>query len=167
MGRLAIVAVSYALDRRARLTPPTQAVMDRAVAAWHAQPDAWLIPSTGDNQRLGVTNARVMADYAVQHGVPRACILEEDRSSNTWQNLAYSWTLAQAHGGDRLLIVAYDLHARRCQLVAGRQRLPFSLVTATSRTTGYAARKPWFAHRGLIWLYETLATLYGRLTGKL
>ena len=167
MGRAAIVAVSYALDRRARLTPPTQAIMDRAIAEWRAQPDAWLIPSTGDNQRLGVTNARVMADYAVQNGVPRERILEEDRSSNTWQNLAYSWALAQAHGADRLIIVAYDLHAPRCRLVAEKQKLPFTLVTATSRETGYAARKPWFAHRALIWLYETLATLYGRLAGRL
>ena len=167
MGRAAIVAVSYALDRHARLTPPTQAVMDRAIAEWRAQPDAWLIPSTGDNQRLGVTNARVMADYAVHHGVSVECILEEDRSSNTWQNLAYSWGLAQAHGADRLIIVAYDLHEWRCRLVAVKQKLPFTLVTATSRATGYAARKPWFAHRGLIWLYETLATIYGRLTGRL
>ncbi|MCW5849837.1 MAG: YdcF family protein [Anaerolineae bacterium] len=167
VGRAAIVAVSYALDRRARLTPPTQAVMDRAIAEWQVQPDAWLIPSTGDNQRLGVTNARVMADYAVQHGVPAEYILEEDRSSNTWQNLAYSWALAQAHGADRLIVVAYDLHARRCHLAAVKLELPFTLVPATSRATGYAARKPWFAHRALIWLYETLATVYGRLTGRL
>ncbi len=163
----AIVAVSYALDSHARLTPPTQAVMDRAIALWRQRPDTWLIPSTGDNQRLGITNARVMADYAVAQGVPRAYILEEDRSSNTWQNLAYSWELARARDAAGLTIVTYDLHADRCARVARRQGIPHQIVTATSRETGRAHRKPWFASRASIWLYETFATLYGRLAGKL
>lgn len=163
----AIVAVSYALDARANLTPPTRAVMDRAIQMWRVAPDAWLIPSTGDNQRLGVTNARVMADYAAAQGVPRARILEEDRSANTWQNLAYSWAMARAHGADHLVIVCYDLHARRCELVARRQGIPARIVIATSATTGMAARKPWFASRATIAVYEALAVIFGRLTGRL
>lgn len=167
MGSPAIVAVSYALDAQARLTPPTQAVMDRAIAVWRADPTAWLIVSTGDNQRLGVTNAHVMAEYAALQGVPRARLLEEDRSSNTWQNLAYSWGLARAIGADHLILVCYDLHARRCALVARRQALPHRIVTATSPRTGRAARKPWFDSRTSIAIYEALAMVYGRVTGRL
>lgn len=167
MGSAAIVAISYALDAQARLTPPTQAVMDRAIAVWRADPTTWLIPSTGDNQRLGVTNARVMAQYAVAQGVLRERILEEDGSSNTWQNLAYSWRLARAHGADCLVVVCYDLHARRCAMVARQQAIPHCIVTATTRDTGRAARKPWFASRASIAVYEALATMYGRATGRL
>ncbi|MFN8498453.1 MAG: YdcF family protein [Anaerolineae bacterium] len=163
----AIVAVSYALQDAATLTPPTQAVMDRAIALWKEQPDAWLIPSTGDNQRLGVTNARVMAAYAIAQGVDGARIVAEDRSSNTWQNLAYSWAIARAHGADFLTIVCYDLHVPRCALTAKRQRIPCVVVGATSRATGRAARKPWFASRASIAAYEIGATLYGRLRAHL
>lgn len=166
MPEAAIVAISYALDRHARLTPPTQAVMDAAIALWRADPTAWLMSSTGDNQRLGVTNARVMADYAVAQGVPRDRILEEDCSRNTWQNLAFSWRLAQTHGASRLVLVCYDLHAPRCALAARKQDLPHSIVTATSTDTGHAHRKPWFSSRATIWLYEAGATLYGKLMGE-
>lgn len=167
MASAAIVAISYALDTQARLTPPTQAVMDRAIAVWRADPMAWLIASTGDNQRLGVTNARAMAEYASLQGVPRERLLEEDRSSNTWQNLAYSWGLARAHGADHLILVCYDLHARRCALVARKQAIPHRIVTATSSRTGRAARKPWFDSRASIAVYEALATVYGRVVGRL
>lgn len=167
MTQVAIVAISYALDRHAKLTPPTQAVMDTAIAVWRGQPDAWLIPSTGDNQRLGVTNARVMAEYAVQQGVPRDKILEEDRSSNTWENLAYSWRLAQTHGVTQLVIVAYDLHMKRCRRVAQKQGIRHTLAPAFSHTTGHAARKPWFSSRTTIYIYEKLALIYGWLSHKL
>ncbi len=163
----AIVAVSYALQDASTLTPPTQAVMDRAGALWRARPTAWLIPSTGDNQRLGVTNAHVMAVYAVAQGVNLARVIEEDRSSNTWQNLAYSWELARAHGADFLTIVCYDLHVPRCALTAKRQRIPSVVVGATSRATGHAARKPWFSSRASIAVYEFGATVYSRLRGYL
>ena len=159
----AIVAVSYALQDASTLTPPTQAVMDCAIALWRQRPDTWLIASTGDNQRLGVTNARVMADYAARHGVAAQCILEEDRSSNTWENLAYSWALARAHDADFLTIECYDLHVPRCALTAKRQRIPAVVVGATSRATGHAARKPWFSSRASIAAYEIGATVYGRL----
>jgi uncharacterized SAM-binding protein YcdF (DUF218 family) len=167
MAGVAIVAISYALDRRARLTPPTQAVMDTAIQTWREQPDAWLILSTGDNQRLGITNAHVMAEYAVRQGVLRDKILEEDQSSNTWENLAYSWRLAQTRGVTHLVIVAYDLHINRCRRVAQKQGIPHTLKPATSQTTGQAARKPWFSSRTTILLYEILASVYGRLRNKL
>ncbi|MFN8471798.1 MAG: YdcF family protein [Anaerolineae bacterium] len=163
----AIVAISYALQDATTLTPPTRAVMDYAVALWKQRPDAWLIPSTGDNQRLGVTNARVMAAYAEARGVDAAHILEEDRSSNTWENLAYSWELARANGADCLTIVCYDLHVPRCALTARRQRIPCVVFGATSRATGHAARKPWFSSRASIAAYEIGATMYGRLRGHL
>ncbi len=163
----AIVAVSYALQDATTLTPPTRAVMDRAIALWGEWPAAWLIPSTGDNQRLGVTNARVMADYAMRHGVDVTRILEEDRSSNTWENLAYSWALARSHGADYLTIVCYDLHVSRCALTAKRQRIPAVVVVATSCATGRAARKPWFSSRASITAYEIGAAVYGRLRGHL
>ena len=163
----AIVAVSYALQDATTLTPPTQAVMERAIALWKAHPTAWLIPSTGDNQRLGVTNSHVMAAYAVARGVDAGRILEEDRSSNTWENLAYSWRMARAHGADFLTIVCYDLHGPRCALTAMRQRIPAVVVGATSRATGRAARKPWFSSRASIIAYEIGATVYGRMQGYL
>jgi len=39
--------------------------------------------STGDNQRLGVPNSRVMVEYAVGLGILRESLIEEDRSLST------------------------------------------------------------------------------------
>ena len=163
----ALVAISYALTAQRQLTPPTRAVMDAAIALWRQHPQAGLICSTGDNQRLGVTNARVMAAYARDAGVPPERILEEDQSSNTYENLWYSWELAQQHGVRALTLVTYDLHTRRCVLTARYLNIPVTWVSARSATTGMAHRKPWFATRTSILLYEVLATVYSRLRGWL
>src|SRR5512138_991717 len=60
---------SYALKDRSLPTRPTQAEIELAFVWWKKFPEAMLIMSTGDNQRLGVNNAKVMADYAVSLGL--------------------------------------------------------------------------------------------------
>ena len=52
-------------------------------------------------------------------------------------------------------------------MVARQQAIPHCIVTATTRDMGRAARKPWFASRASIAVYEALATVYGRATGRL
>ncbi len=84
------VIPSYALKDHATPTKPTKAQIELAADWWKRFPNSSLIMCTGDNQRLGLSNASVMADYAVELGVPPANVIEEDQSLNTYENLYYA-----------------------------------------------------------------------------
>ena len=86
---------SYALRDRSLPTTPTRSQIEMAYEWWKRFPHAKLIMSTGDNQGLGISNASVMAEYAVSLGIPRQNLIEEDRSLNTNQNLSYSMEIIQ------------------------------------------------------------------------
>jgi hypothetical protein len=81
------VIPSYALKDRSTPTKPTAAQIELAADWWRRFPDSFLIMCTGDNQGLGLSNAGVMADYAVRLGVPPQNVIEEDQSLNTYENL--------------------------------------------------------------------------------
>ena len=73
------VIPSYALKDSSLPTRPTRAQIKLAFEWWKKFPTAKLIMSTGDNQGLGITNSRVMAEYAISLGLPRENVIEEDR----------------------------------------------------------------------------------------
>ena len=60
-----------------------------------------------------------MADYAVSQGVPRESIVLEDRSRNTRENVANSFALISADGGEhsRAVVVTDDYHVFRALLL--------------------------------------------------
>jgi len=112
------VIPSYALKNASLPTRPTRAEIELACEWWKKYPEAKLIMSTGDNQRLGITNARVMADYAVSLGVPRENLIEEDRSWNTYTNLLYSMEIIQQQKLGPPTLVTLDLYTRRAVATA-------------------------------------------------
>lgn len=161
------VVPSYALKSRTMPTRPTRAQIALAIRWWKRFPTAKLIMSTGDNQGLGISNAEVMADYAVGFGVPRESIIVEDRSKNTYENLRFSMEIIQEFQLSQPTIVTLDLYTRR--------------AVATARKMGwndfywlsvYAKGEP--AH-GWKWLqthsrftlfgYELGAMVYSKLVG--
>lgn len=161
------VLPSYAVKDRTRPNRPTMAMIDLAYAWWQRFPDAVLIMSTGDNQRLGVTNARVMADYALSLGVPAGNIIEEDRSRNSLENLLYSREIVAARGWQQPTLVCYDLHTRRTLAIADRLGWR-GLHWLSARSPGEPAYgwKALQTHSRLtILLYEVGAYAYGRLAG--
>lgn len=112
------VIPSYALKDRTLPTRPTRTQIELAFEWWKKFPSSKLIMSTGDNQRLGITNARVMADYAVSLGLPRENVIEEDRSLNTNQNLLYSMQIIREQNLGRPTLVTLDLYTRRAVATA-------------------------------------------------
>lgn len=161
------VIPSYALKTRTLPTLPTRAEIELACQWWQRFPDAVLIMSTGDNQGLGVTNAAVMADYAASLGVPRACIIEEDRSRNTRENLAYALEIVRAEGLRQPTLVTHDLYTRRA--VATARALGWDDVHWLS---AYSAGEPAYGYKYVqtysrltILCYEMGAMLYSKLVG--
>jgi len=115
------VIPSYALRDRTLPTRPTRAEIELAFEWWKKFPQARLIMCTGDNQGLGISNARVMADYAVRLGLPRENVIEEDRSHNTYTNLLYAMEIIKRLGVQHPTLVTLDLYTRRAVATARKQ----------------------------------------------
>jgi uncharacterized SAM-binding protein YcdF (DUF218 family) len=123
--------------------------------------------STGDNQRLGVTNAQVMAEYAQQSGVPSENLLLEDRSRTTYENLCFSWDIIREQGWLQPTLVTLDLYTRRAVATARRQGW-----TGFHWLSVYSKGEPAYGHKWLqthsrltIFCYEVGAMVYSRLAG--
>jgi uncharacterized SAM-binding protein YcdF (DUF218 family) len=159
------VIPSYALVNRACPTEPTRAQIELAALWWRRFPDAKLILSTGDNQRLGVTNASVMADYAASLGVPRANLIEEDRSLDTLQNLQYSRAMIDFEHLSQPTLVTLDLYTRRAVAIARKQgwRDFYWLSVFAHGQPAYGSKSIQTYSRLTILLYEILASAYGRI----
>jgi uncharacterized SAM-binding protein YcdF (DUF218 family) len=161
------VIPSYALKDRFTPTKPTRAQIQLAAEWWQRFPHSRLIMCTGDNQRLGVTNASVMAAYAVRLGVPTANVIEEDQSLNTYENLFYARQIIQERNFRQPTLVTLDLYTRRA--VATAQRMGWKdlcwLSVHSSGEPAYGYK--WFQthSRFTLYLYEILAMVYSKLVG--
>jgi uncharacterized SAM-binding protein YcdF (DUF218 family) len=161
------VIPSYAVVDRTRPTRPTCAEIDLAIDWWRRFPDAKIIMSTGDNQKLGVTNARVMAEYAEQRGVPRANLIEEDRSLNTWENLEYSMEIITRLHLASPTLVTLDLYTRRAVATACKQGWrEFSWLSVYSHgEPAYGYKRFQTYSRWTIGAYEVGAMAFSKLVG--
>lgn len=161
------VIPSYALKDASRPTRPTCAAIELACEWWQTFPETKLILSTGDNQRLGVTNARVMADYAVSLGIPRRNLIEEDRSWNTYTNLMYAMEIIQAQRLGPPTLVTLDLYTRR--VVATARKLGWqefywlSVFSEGEPASGYKWLQT--SSRMTILFYEVGAMVVSKLAG--
>ena len=79
-----------------------------------------MIVSGGQGPDEADTEASVMARYLIEHGADASRIIEEDKASNTRENLLFSAKLAEAAGLDtsRVLIVTSDFHMCRAKYIA-------------------------------------------------
>ena len=161
------VIPSYALRDRSSPTQPTRAQIELAYAWWKRFPDAKLIMSTGDNQRLGITNAAVMADYANRLGIPRENLIEEDRSLNTNQNLLYSMEIMEEEGLKQPTLVTLDLYTRRAVATARKLgwRDFYWLSVFSKGQPAYGYKWIQTHSRFTIFCYELGAMVYSKIVG--
>ena len=161
------VIPSYALKDASLPTRPTRAEIELAVAWWKKFPNAKLIMSTGDNQRLGLPNSKVMADYAVALGVPRENVIEEDRSRTTYTNLLYSMHIIQAQGLGQPTLVTLDLYTRRAVATARKMGWKdFHWLSAFSEgEPAYGYKWIQTYSRATIFCYEVGAMIFSKIVG--
>ena len=161
------VIPSYALKDRFTPTKPTVAEIELAAAWWRRFPRSYLIMCTGDNQRLGVTNASVMAAYAVRLGVPAGNVIEEDRSHNTYENLFNARKIIQARNFRQPTLVTLDLYTRRAVATARKMgwRDFYWLSVYSSGEPAYGYKWLQTHSRFTLYLYEVLAMAYSKLVG--
>ena len=85
-----------------------------AARLFHAGKAPLLLLSGGsDPQRHAYSEARAMATFLSDLGVPEQAMLFEETSRNTRQNAVFSATLLRARGIDRILLVTSALHMPR------------------------------------------------------
>ena len=120
--------------------------------------DGLLILSGGDPDGDGITEAQVMAQWMEDHGADLSRVHQEDRSTDTRENLLYARTLAQSLGAetDTVLILTSDYHQTRAQYLAraqGQEAVglacetpPLQRLTASVREV-YAFVKAWAESR--------------------
>jgi len=161
------VIPSYALKNTARPTRPTRAEIELAFAWWQTFPDAVLIMSTGDNQRLGIPNSKVMAEYAISLGLPPANVIEEDRSWNTYTNLLYSMQIIKARNLGPPTLVTLDLYTRRAVATARKMGwTDFHWLSVYSHGEPAYGYKWIQTHSRLtIFCYEVGALIFSKLVG--
>jgi uncharacterized SAM-binding protein YcdF (DUF218 family) len=161
------VIPSYALKNTARPTRPTRAEIELAFAWWQKFPDAVLIMSTGDNQRLGIPNSKVMAEYAISLGLPPANVIEEDRSWNTYTNLLYSMQIIKARNLGPPTLVTLDLYTRRAVATARKMGwTDFHWLSVYSHGEPAYGYKWIQTHSRLtIFCYEVGALIFSKLVG--
>ena len=161
------VIPSYALVDRRLPTRPTIAQIELAYQWWKRYPQAKLIMSTGDNQRLGIPNSTVMVQYALGLGIPRENLIEEDRSMNTRENLLYSMEIIKRLGLQQPTLVTIDLYTRRA--VATARKLgwtEFHWLSVYSRGEPAYGWKFFQTHSRLtILLYELGAMVFSKIVG--
>jgi uncharacterized SAM-binding protein YcdF (DUF218 family) len=108
-----------------------------------------------------------MAAYAQRLGVPRAHLIEEDRSRNTFENLLYSLHIIEERGFRQPTLVALDLYTRRA--VATARKLgwgDFYWLSVYSRGEPAYGYKWLQTHSRLtIFCYEVAATVYSKIVG--
>ena len=78
-----------------------------------------IIPSGGRGADEKISEAEAMRRYLLEHGIPEAHILMEDRSATTRENLIFSKQLIEARGGrKKTALVSSNYHIYRCLRLA-------------------------------------------------
>ena len=107
-----------------RGTAPSLSMADRLNAAldWlNAHPDAAVIVSGSQAKDEVTSEAAVMRDWLIKHGVDSASILTEDQADSTLENIRNSLALIEQNGGDsagRVAFVSSEYHLCRIRLLA-------------------------------------------------
>jgi uncharacterized SAM-binding protein YcdF (DUF218 family) len=72
--------------------------------------------------------AQVMADLAVQQGVPAAAIATETQARDTFENARYCWQIMQQHGWRNAIVVTTPYHVRRASHIFHLAGIPHQMA---------------------------------------
>jgi len=108
-----------------RVSPLLASRLDEGMRAYRAAKEAGTAPkiitSGGQGPDEPVSEARAMATYLVERGVPAEDVLQENESRTTGQNLRFSGAIMARRQPDyRCLVVTNSYHALRAALLARR-----------------------------------------------
>ena len=97
--------------------------LDEALDYWEDHPDILVVVSGGQGPDEPSTEARAMADYLMEQGVPEGQIFLEETSHNTVQNLRNTKALLEERGYDTaqdIVVVSNGFHLTRVRMLFER-----------------------------------------------
>lgn len=127
-------------DRPSRMLA---ARLNTAAKYLEANPDSACIVSGGQGNDEEYAEAQVMYDYLVEKGVDPSRIYQEDRSTNTEENIRYSREIIAQNGlNPHVVIATQEFHQYRAQTLAKKQGLN-EVGPATCRTPWHLLECYW------------------------
>jgi uncharacterized SAM-binding protein YcdF (DUF218 family) len=90
-----------------------------------------LILSGGLSPGRSLSDAALMREHALALGAPAGRLIVEDRAVSTFENLRFSFAIAEARGFDRLAILSDPHHLARARLLARFWGRPEVALVAT------------------------------------
>ncbi|MEV0700199.1 YdcF family protein [Saccharopolyspora sp. NPDC050389] len=111
-----------------RVPPLLASRLDRGRAAFDAERakgrDPKLVTSGGQGPGEDLPEARAMADYLIDKGVPEDRILVEDQSRSTEENLRFSKAIMQQHRPKhRCVVVTNNYHVMRAATITRKEKV--------------------------------------------
>lgn len=136
-----IIVLGCGIKKDGTVTPLLRGRLDAAIQAWKAGGEqAKIITSGGQGPDEVISEARSMANYLIEQGVPESSILLEDRSTTTEENLAYSQAIIAANGGaSHCTIATSSYHTLRAAMFARRAGMNVSCVGGRTARFFYPA----------------------------
>ena len=116
--------------------------LDEALDYLEAHPDMTVVVSGGQGPDEHCTEARAMADYLIQRGIPEEQILLEEDSHNTMQNFQCTAALLAEEGyelNEEVLVVSNGFHLTRARMLA--ERNGFERVSVLAAPSTHAPSK--------------------------
>lgn len=104
-----------------QVTPLLASRIDKGIAIYQKQPGSKLIMSGGQGPDELLSEGQAMANYALEKGVPAEDILIENQSTNTEENLKFSYALMKS--GSRFALVTNYYHVFRAMLLARKLKI--------------------------------------------
>ena len=132
-GKLDYVVVLGAGLIGDQVTPLLASRIDKGIAIYQKQPGCKLIMSGGQGPDEIIAEGQAMANYALEKGVPAEDILIENQSTNTEENLKFSFALMKS--GSRFALVTNYYHVFRALLLARKLKI---------KCIGYGARTKFY-----------------------
>ncbi|HFI0626270.1 TPA: YdcF family protein [Streptococcus suis] len=132
-GKLDYVVVLGAGLIGDKITPLLASRIDKGIAIYQKQPGCKLIMSGGQGPDEIIAEGQAMANYVLEKGVPAEDILIENQSTNTEENLKFSYALMKP--GSRFALVTNYYHVFRALLLARKLKI---------KCIGYGARTKFY-----------------------
>ena len=103
--------------------------LDAAVDYLKKYPTVKAIVTGGQGADEDRTEASVMADYLIEHGIAVNRILLEDQSTSTYENLLFAKKLMPENTAS-ITIISNDFHLKRATILASKLGLKADVVAA-------------------------------------